>query len=59
MHDVLHVTVMENGVYNAVPWVVRMIISFVASFVSDYVIKKEYVSVTNARKVAVFLGEFK
>lgn len=58
MNDVLHVSIKNNGIYNSVPWLARMVVSFVSSFFSDYVIKKQLISVTNARKVAVFLGEW-
>lgn len=58
MNDVLFISIKDNGIYNAVPWVVRMIISFASSFASDFVVKRQYISVTNARKVAVFLGMY-
>lgn len=58
MNDVLHVSIKDNGIYNSVPWLGRMLVSFSSSFFSDYVIKKGYIGVTNARKTAVFLGKF-
>lgn len=57
MNDVLHVSIRDNGIYNSVPWIGRMFVSFSSSFLSDYVIKKGYISVTNARKTAVFMGK--
>lgn len=58
MNDVLFVSIKDNGIYNAVPWIMRMFISFISSFASDFVVKRQYISVTNARKVAVFLGTY-
>lgn len=57
MHDVLHVSVQENGFFSSIPHFVELILSFFIGYASDWLIAHNYVNVTNSRKLFVFLGE--
>lgn len=57
MHDVLHVSVKENGVLTALPWAMYMTVCFTSGYVSDMLTSSGRISVTTARKVMLSLGE--
>ncbi|XP_077290054.1 putative inorganic phosphate cotransporter [Arctopsyche grandis] len=58
MGSVLGVDIKSNGLLSALPYLVMWILSFVVSFISDYVINNKIVSVTVARKVANTIGHW-
>ncbi|XP_063916931.1 sialin-like isoform X1 [Zophobas morio] len=51
MKDVLKFNVAENGVWSSVPYIFMWLVSMGSGWVCDYLIKRQYMSVTLARKV--------
>lgn len=58
MNDILHLSIRDIGTFNALPWILKTITSFVFGFGIDRVIGRGKIGITNARKLAVFLGNF-
>lgn len=56
MNDVLHFEIRDVGIYSSLPWILRTIIAYAFGLVIDKAIANGHISVTNARKLAVFLG---
>lgn len=57
MNDVLHFNIRDVGVFNSVPWIARTTISYIFAYVIDRFIIRDKISVTHARKLAVFIGK--
>ncbi|CAO1319250.1 unnamed protein product [Diamesa serratosioi] len=51
MSDVLKFAIKENGLYSSLPYACMWIVSITTGFLSDYIIKKKYINITNARKL--------
>ncbi|KAJ6646401.1 putative inorganic phosphate cotransporter [Pseudolycoriella hygida] len=51
MADVLRFTISENGLYSSLPYLLMWIVSISTGFLSDFLIVRNYLSITNARKV--------
>lgn len=51
MREVLGFSISDVGVYSSLPYLFKWIISILSGFISDYVIRQEYVTTTNARKI--------
>lgn len=58
MSDVLKFAIKENGLYSSLPYACMWIVSITTGFLSDYIIKKKYINITNARKLFTTIGEF-
>lgn len=57
MNDVLHVSIKDNGIYSSLPWLFRIVVSFTVGYWSDWLISTGRLSITNTRKLYVFLGK--
>ena len=57
MKDVLKFNVAENGVWSSVPYIFMWLVSMGSGWVCDYLIKRQYMSVTLARKVFTSIGK--
>lgn len=57
LSNVLHLPVEEVGLYTAIPYLLMWIVSLMSGFVSDFLIVRNYLSITKARKVFTALGE--
>lgn len=57
LNDVLHVNVEENGLYTALPWGLYILTSLTCGSISDKLISSGRLSITNTRKVFVWLGK--
>lgn len=57
MNDVLLLPVKENGLYSALPYLVMWIVSVTMGFLSDWLIVRDYLSITNARKLFTATGK--
>ncbi|KAG4078473.1 hypothetical protein HA402_009185 [Bradysia odoriphaga] len=51
MADVLRFSISENGLYSSLPYLLMWIVSISTGFLSDFLIVRNYLSITNARKV--------
>lgn len=58
MSDVLHFNINDIGVYNAIPWFSTNLLSYIFGYCIDRSILAKRISITNARKLAVFLCNF-
>lgn len=56
MNDVLRFSIRDIGVYNSIPWILGNIISYIYGYLIDKAIGARKISITNARKLSVFLG---
>lgn len=57
MNDVLHLSIRDIGTFNSLPWILKTITSFTFGFLIDRLIARGKIGITNARKLAVFLGK--
>lgn len=57
MSDVLRFSITENGLYSALPYLLMWIVSITTGFLSDWLIVKKYLNLTNARKVFTAVGK--
>ncbi len=57
MNDVLKFSIKENGFYNALPFLAMWIIAQLTGFLSDFIISKGYMSITNVRKFFIIFGK--
>ncbi|KAJ0176878.1 hypothetical protein K1T71_008057 [Dendrolimus kikuchii] len=51
MKNVLHVDIKENGKLSALPYVAMYILSFVFSWLADFLVNKDMVSLVNSRRI--------
>lgn len=58
LSDVLGFPVMDVGLYSSLPYLLMWIISLVSGFVSDFLISRNYVTTTQARKIFTSIGKF-
>lgn len=57
MKEVLGFSVRDIGFYLSLPHVLKLIVSLSSGFFSDYLISKEYLTTTQARKFFAALGK--
>lgn len=57
MKDVLKFPVYEVGLYSSLPYLGMWIFSLVSGFVSDFLIVRKFITITQARKIFTALGE--
>lgn len=56
MNDVLKYNIKENGFYSSMPYIAMWICTMIFSVISDWCIKKDYIGVTNSRKLYTTLS---
>lgn len=56
MADVLRFSIKDNGIYSALPYIVMWVVSILTGFLSDWLIVRKYLGITNARKVFTGVG---
>ena len=56
MKEVLGFPVQDVGLYSSFPYLLMWIVSILSGFISDYIITKEYVTTTHARKIIAAFG---
>lgn len=56
MNDVVHMSLQENGVYSSVPYLCWMLSAFAFGSLGDWLIATKRLTVTNARKLFIVLG---
>lgn len=57
MNDVLKFSIKENGFFNALPFLAMWIVAQLTGFVSDFIISRGYMSITNVRKFFTIFGK--
>lgn len=57
LKDVLGLPISDIGLYSSLPYLVMWIISLLSGFLSDFLIARRIVTVTNARKIFSTLGK--
>lgn len=58
LNDVVQVSIKDNGVYSALPYLVMWVASISFGYVCDLMIKKRCMTITNTRKFFTFVGKF-
>lgn len=56
MHDVLHVSVKDNGILTAMPWALYFVACLTSGYISDQLISSGRLGITNARKILITLA---
>lgn len=56
MADVLRFSISQNGLYSSLPYLLMWIVSISTGFLSDWLIVRNHLSITNARKVFTAVG---
>lgn len=56
MNDVLHLSIRQIGMYNALPWILKSGVSYSYGYWSDRAIARQKIGISQARKLAVFFG---
>lgn len=51
MNDVLRFSIKKNGLFTSLPYVVLWIVALLTGVLSDFLIKRKYLGVTNSRKL--------
>ena len=57
MSDVLRFPIKQNGLYSSLPYLAMWIVSIALGFVSDWMISKKHINITNSRKLWTTIGE--
>lgn len=57
MSDVLRFSIKDNGIYSSLPYLFMWVVSILTGFLSDWLIVKKYLGITNARKVFTGVGK--
>lgn len=57
MADVLRFPIKENGLYSSLPYASMWIVSVGLGFVSDWMITRKVINITNARKLFTTIGK--
>lgn len=57
MSDVLRFSISLNGLYSSLPYLLMWIVSISTGFLSDFLIVRNLLSITNARKVFTAVGK--
>lgn len=58
MKQVLGVDIKANGVMSAMPYLAMYLLSFPMGFLSDYILRKNWLSITACRKLSNSIGHF-
>ncbi|CAH2048167.1 unnamed protein product, partial [Iphiclides podalirius] len=58
MNQVLGVNIKTNGMMSALPYLAMYLFSFPLGFLSDYILKKKWLSITACRKLSNSIGHF-
>ncbi|XP_050350972.1 putative inorganic phosphate cotransporter [Nymphalis io] len=58
MKQVLGVDIKSNGVMSALPYLAMYLLSFPIGFMSDYILKKKWMTITACRKLSNSIGHF-
>ncbi|XP_047533121.1 putative inorganic phosphate cotransporter [Vanessa atalanta] len=58
MKQVLGVDIKSNGVMSALPYLAMYLLSFPIGFMSDYILKKKWLTITACRKLSNSIGHF-
>lgn len=53
LNDVLHISMKKNALYSSLPFILVIITYIIAGFLSDWMVRKSSVSLTNIRKIFV------
>lgn len=56
MNDVLRFSIKKNGLYTSLPYVVLWMVALCTGFLSDFLIKRRYLGITNSRKLFTSIG---
>lgn len=56
MKDVMKFEVKKNGLYTAIPFLVMWVVSVSTGFLSDFLITRNYCTITGARKWFTGIG---
>lgn len=56
MNDVLHISIELNGVLSSIPFIIKLSLLYFVGLISDLIISRNYFSITNTRKLFVFVG---
>ena len=56
MSDVLKFNVKENGFYSSLPYIAMWISTMIFSIISDFCVNKNYIGITNSRKLYTTLS---
>lgn len=56
MNDVLKFSIKENGLYSSLPYVCMWVVAQSTGFLSDWLIVKNHMSITNVRKLFTAIG---
>lgn len=57
MSDVLKFPIKENGLYSSLPYASMWIVSISLGFLSDWMIVKKIINITNSRKLFTTIGK--
>lgn len=58
MDNVLRFSIKANGLYSSLPYLAMWIVSLSSGYLSDVLVNRGYIGITNARKFFTVLGEF-
>lgn len=58
MRDVLSFSVFDVGLYSSLPYISMWIVSLTSGWFSDYLISRQLVTITFARKIFTAIGEY-
>lgn len=56
MHDVLHVSVKDNGILTSLPWAFYIVLCLISGYISDMLVSSGRCGITTARKFMVTLA---
>lgn len=57
MNDVMRFSIKKNGLYTSLPYACMWAVAICTGFLSDYLIKRSKISVTNSRKTFTSIGK--
>lgn len=58
MNDVLRFSIKKNGLYTSLPYVVLWIVALCTGVLSDFLIKRKFLGITNSRKLFTSIGKY-
>lgn len=58
MSDVLQFSIKDNGIYSSLPYLLMWFVSVSTGFLSDFLIVRKFLTITQARKVFTGVGMF-
>lgn len=56
LKDVLEMETYEVGIYASIPFLAMWIVSLVSGFISDFLITRNYITITQGRKIFTAIG---